>query len=108
MLFNKDWDNPKDIMSAERLLAWLEKQPSHKEYDYERGNSCLLAQYFRANGEKFAVVGDSCVYFGSGCRFSANLPYTFRAAAGQYAKDRTFGGGLQRLKAEMGKEKENA
>ena len=38
------------------LIAWLERQPAEKKYDYCCIHSCLAAQYYSAMGEKMCVV----------------------------------------------------
>jgi hypothetical protein len=37
MLYDKRWEKPEvkaDPLTLESLIAWLEKQPSHKKYDF--------------------------------------------------------------------------
>lgn len=38
------------------LIAWLEKQPANKIYDYTSPCGCVLAQYFNDHGYKEAAV----------------------------------------------------
>jgi hypothetical protein len=46
MLYDTRWDRVTDPMTTEALVAWLERQPAHKEYSYHCTGICLLAQYF--------------------------------------------------------------
>ena len=53
MLYDKRWEKPEvkaDPFSLESLIAWLEKQPADKPYDYIDSTNCLLCQYFRSVG----------------------------------------------------------
>jgi len=51
MLYNKDWDKTHikpDVFSLESLIAWLEKQPARKSYDFFCPGECLLGQWTRS------------------------------------------------------------
>lgn len=105
MLFNTAWQKKSvevqpqpDLMSTASLVAWLEKKPADKAYSYRTGDSCLLAQYFRESGDRYATLGHEHVYSGAMGR-RVTLPLAFIAAAGRYSPDHTFGGALNRLKA---------
>lgn len=50
MLYDPKWEKPADVFSLESLIAWLEKQPADKEYDWSRAGSCLLGQWCEAHG----------------------------------------------------------
>lgn len=52
MLFDPKWEvqTKPDVFSLESLIAWLEKQPADRQYDYCLPGTCLVAQYLSANG----------------------------------------------------------
>lgn len=78
-----------DIFALEPLIAWLEKQPAYKEYEFTEPRKCLLAQYYHAQGYQDVEVGGYIVTldgkkwydipdsFGD---ISAKRPLTFGAA----------------------------
>lgn len=75
-----------DVFSLEGLVAWLEKQPAGRTYNFHdcRG-ACLLAQYLAAHGIKWAADGSSYaemveVTTGHGIDVSCNDPWTYGAA----------------------------
>ena len=58
------WNDPKweqqakaDPFKLETLIAWLEKQPGKKAYNYCDISNCLLSQYFQAQGFDAAQTG---------------------------------------------------
>lgn len=58
MLFDPKWQEAKaDPFSLESLIAWLEKQPAKTPYDYCWPETCLVAQYLRAQGVRDYVLG---------------------------------------------------
>lgn len=99
MLYDKRWDKTKvDPFSLESLVAWLEKMPARKAYDYMGcEGKCLLEQYFASKGFKNVEVG------GSYCRLDDNcirdLPEAFADLAVE--KPRIFGAALTRAKAAL-------
>lgn len=53
MLYDKRWEKPEikaDPFSLENLIAWLEKQPHQKEYNYCDPTDCLIGQYLKSQG----------------------------------------------------------
>lgn len=56
MLYDPKWEvkvKP-DVYSLEGLIAWLEKQPADKKYNWASTNSCLCSQYFVGGGYGWA------------------------------------------------------
>ena len=84
MLYNKNWEKTHikaDPFSLENLIAWLEKQPAQKEYDYLNCEGyCLIGQYLTAHGKHWSrdydLLGDSCLRVD----VAGTAPYTFGAA----------------------------
>lgn len=59
MLFDPKWEKPEvkaDPFSLESLIAWLEKQPADRTYDFCQPSSCLIAEYLKARGEKNIIL----------------------------------------------------
>lgn len=54
MLFDPKWEKQAetkaDPFALATLIAWLEKQPPEKDYDYCSAADCLIAQYLRQSG----------------------------------------------------------
>lgn len=102
MLFNTAWNKTPEVkpvdemLSTANLVAWLEKQPADKSYDYESPHHCLLAQYFHQHGYSHARVGNHFVHWLDGEK-AVGLPRAFHAAATY--EPRTFGAALRRAKA---------
>ena len=60
MLFNPEWEakTRPDPLTLESLIAWLEKQPTDKEYNYgEIGGACLIGQHLTAHGVDWREYG---------------------------------------------------
>lgn len=60
MLNRIEWDKSKvqaDVFSLDGLIAWLEKQPAERVYDWHDIEGCLMFQYFRASGFKMSYCG---------------------------------------------------
>lgn len=88
-----------DVFKLETLIAWLEKQPADRVYNYCNPHGCLLCQYFTANGYPNCSVaprqlhpngrlgGYEVIYFSDDFE---------RVAVGDlYRRNRTFGGSLK-------------
>lgn len=92
MLYDPKWEIEvkADPFSLESLIAWLEKQPTAKEYDFcDCNGRCLLDQYAAAMGLK----NESGLY--------VRLDAAFDGAAGFYIAvgfPRTFGAALDRAR----------
>jgi len=54
MLYDPKWEIQikADPFSLDSLIAWLEKQPADKSYQFCDSSSCLIAQYLKAHGVK--------------------------------------------------------
>ncbi|MBR2118463.1 MAG: hypothetical protein IJ935_07295 [Afipia sp.] len=54
MLYDPKWEKNSetktDPFSLESLIAWLEKQPADKAYNFCDKQNCLIAQYLQAAG----------------------------------------------------------
>jgi hypothetical protein len=52
MLYDPKWEQKTaDPFNLDTLIAWLEKQPAAKEYNYQNAcGECLLGQYMAAHG----------------------------------------------------------
>ncbi|MEH2501198.1 hypothetical protein V1290_000009 [Bradyrhizobium sp. AZCC 1578] len=112
MLYDPKWatifEVKADPFSLESLIAWLEKQPADKTYDYGCNGHCLLAQYFTAMGFKDVCVGGTHFdHRRDGRRAFVCIPQNFGDIAidrhsifgnGTDRKDRTFGGALKRAR----------
>jgi hypothetical protein len=48
MLFDPKWHKPASIYS---LIAWLERQPADKPYEWTSEGNCGAAQYLIAHGQ---------------------------------------------------------
>lgn len=99
MLFNPNWKAPKvkhKFMTLGSLIAWLETKPADEEYWYVSPSSCLIAQYRRAHGHFFAMVGPRSYGF----ILRRRLPYGFNTIAqGTYDnRGHTFGAALERAR----------
>ena len=103
MLFNTAWNkNPEvqpqsDLLSTASLVAWLEKQPVNKIYDYNLPYGCLLARYFREHGHHNPCLGPKYVHCLNGYDGPVVLPPAFHAAATY--RPHTYGDALKRAKA---------
>ena len=98
MLYDKRWDKPEvkaDPFSLESLIAWAEKQPADKHYDFWC-NQCYLGQYFEAHGFEVVSIGTGTVLF-RGSTGRMTLPPHFNAIA--EATPHTFGAALARARA---------
>ena len=78
MLYDPKWEVQDITYTPQGLLAWLDKQPREKKYDWASFN-CLVCQYLK-------FVGDSnwnnyLKVQGKGVGFALNKPWTFGAAA---------------------------
>ena len=99
MLYNQNWEKPKDPMSLDGLIQWLETKDPDEKYCYIVSEGCLLAQYFRAKGWAKARVSPSHLYSAPVrwlpfIRLSRPLPSGFNDIAVQGLF--TFGAALDR------------
>lgn len=104
MLYDKRWDKPEvkaDPFSLDSLIAWLETQPSDKEYCYLDNGHCLLGQYFTAMGFNGVQVGggDFDHEFAENVRFPEILGDVAYGDLITSDYVRTFGAALHRARA---------
>lgn len=86
MFVEQGFHTKADPFSLDSLIAWLEKQPADKPYDWG-GDDCLLCQYLEARGfNKFDSYG----------RFDVDMRSEVALACGEKA---TFGAALQRARS---------
>lgn len=99
MLYNQSTGKPlsvKELMSTERLVAWLETKDPNEAYKYSNlYEPCLHAQYFAAMGRPVQSLGSMSVLF-PGERDIAPMPPSFLSAA--LTRPHTFGAALERAK----------
>lgn len=82
MLYDPKWEVPvkADPFSLDSLIAWLEKQPPGKTYDYsDCGGLCLICQHLTAHDihfSKYAQFENSEIRLA----VAAQIPFTFGAA----------------------------
>jgi len=96
MLYNKDWEKTHikaDPFSLESLIAWAEKQPADKEYDFWC-NECYLGQYFEDHGFQVTMIGIGTVTFKG--HQTRQLPPGFNDIAQR--TPHTFGAALDRAR----------
>ena len=98
MLYDPKWEveTKPDVFSLENLVAWAEKQPAEKEYDF-CCTQCYLGQYFEAHGYQVAMLGtDNVTFVDRGKARRVDLPPHFNAIAQD--EPRTFGAALSRAR----------
>jgi hypothetical protein len=95
MLYDKRWDKSEvkaDPFSLESLIAWLEKQPATKRYDWENcDGGCLIGLYGQAHG----ISWDAMQRVDDG----GDSPYSKLTPGGiAFRYPRTFGAALKRAR----------
>ena len=85
-----------DPFTLESLVAWAEKQPTHKRYDFWC-DRCYLGQYFEAHGYQIDMIGCGTVTFAG--HKTKNLPPFFNSIA--MSQPHTFGAALTRARAAL-------
>ena len=105
MLYDfRRWEKPEiktDPFKIESLIAWLEKQPADKEYEFTDCGSCALAQYFLAHGYTEVNMGTDSFDYGPNFKYEAELPSGWNDLVNPFTGDRdvrTFGGVLLRAR----------
>jgi hypothetical protein len=102
MLNNVAWQKPKevqaDIFSLDGFIAWLEKQPSNAEYEYEQHDCCLVARYFTEMGFRKVKVFSNCKFYHAESSVCIHYPASFNEIAIHYP--RSFGDALARARRE--------
>jgi hypothetical protein len=91
MLISSECAEKQVMFSLENLVAWSEKQPADKEYDFWC-DQCFLGQYFEDHGFRIRMIGVGTVTFkGHETRqlppgfneIAQQTPHTFGAALGR-------------------------
>lgn len=104
MLYNTQWEKKPafDPLSFASLIAWLEKQPADKTYDYVDCTECLLSQYYTAMGYQNVEITPIFLSHGGPRRDGrVQLPYSFNLIArgnGVGRSEWTFGHALVRAR----------
>ena len=102
MLQNPDWDKPKTKHNWAELIAWLERQPARKRYDYSDRGCCLAAQFNQLCGRKYmpslAMCDDGSVISVKGRR-NSKFDVVLERVAMQ--APHTFGAALKRARREF-------
>ena len=99
MLFDPKWEVEvkADPFSLESLIAWLEKQPADKAYDFGDTKNCLACQYFRAMGMNIVGAGGGYVRSGE-CAEDYHFHNFGRITV---RGDWTFGAALERARVAL-------
>lgn len=95
MLYDPKWEvkiKP-DVFSLENLIAWAEKQPADKVYDFWC-HRCYLGQYFEEYGYQIDMIGTGTVTFRR--KKTRPLPPHFNEIA--IVEPHTFGAALDRAR----------
>lgn len=107
MLYDPKWKEQTEVradpFALSTLVAWLEARDPAQSYDYGWGDTCILAQYFSAQGfENPFLSNDSMRYGLRSDRHGCALPAGFNDIANAPRWDEyplTFGGALRRARA---------
>lgn len=99
----RDGEVIEDIFSLRSLIGWLEKQPPETTYDFSNRTTCVLAQYFRANGSPDAWCAASHVRLNG---FDSPKSFFYGGQKGwnspfhriSYEGEHTFGAALKRAR----------
>jgi hypothetical protein len=104
MLYNPSWklEIKSDPFSLESLIAWLEKQPGERFYDFYDVHNCMLGQWVRSVDKKarsMDSVTDSATYNVRGREVNLRPLYDIANGGKQFD---TFGAALKRARAARG------
>lgn len=96
MLYNPEWKTgtKADPLSLGGLIAWLEKQPPNKHYDFnDCDGACLLGQYMASIGEPWSMSNYE--------RLCGRIDFTAMRGCFPigYARPHIFGSALKRARA---------
>lgn len=83
MLYDPKWEQKTEPRSLANLIAWLERQPDRKIYDYTMSERCLIAQWLQSSGEEnFNLLSNEvdALFGGNGKKIVTPEPWTFGAA----------------------------
>lgn len=95
MLYDPKWEIKADPFSFDNLVAWLEKQPSDKEYDWAAAGSCLLGQWCESNGLSGEDLFNKSIELGNWTGVANNK---FADVALGNLSECTFGAALERAR----------
>lgn len=88
-----------DPFSLESLIAWLEKQPAAKGYDFCKWDNCLLAQWLHGIDPTSRVGVGPTGYFYSVLGKTVDLTHFTHIARAYRGIGDTFGAALARARA---------
>jgi predicted metalloendopeptidase len=104
MLYDPKWEvkTTTDPLSLESLIAWLEKQPADKDYDWNDMQTCMLGQWLSTlylsvefparNLDPYKyVLNGSCTNLDHFDDIASMEPHTFGAALGRAYEMQHFG-----------------
>jgi hypothetical protein len=95
MLYNPKWEVKAEPFSLDSLIAWLEKQPADKEYNWSLAGSCLLGQWCEARGLLGGELFNKSLELGQW----SNGNDVFAEVALGNLSECTFGAALKRARA---------
>jgi hypothetical protein len=98
MLYNPEWEVEvkADPFSTVSLIAWLEKQPADRAYDYCYPDTCVIAQYLQSQGVEQYTIDDRELDKLGWHNIAQHRDYEIGET-----QDWTFGGALKRARAAM-------
>lgn len=98
MLYDPNWEvkTKADPFTLTSLIGWLEKQPLNKSYGYFNLRHCVMAEYFRAQGYRWVLMGGGEFNHGFLWILRKRLPDTFIKIAVRWP--RTYGAALERAR----------
>lgn len=106
MLYDKKWDKQietkADPFSLKSFAMWLETQPANERYSFLNVSNCAYAQYLKAKGYRFVLIGGFS--FSHGWRTfipSAGRPLTADVRHVLNGHPYTFGAALQRARTAL-------
>lgn len=94
-----------DPFSLESLIAWLEKQPANKEYNYCDPHNCALCQYFRDAGLEVESITRNEIRHRDGRTTEFPVTFSWDISNSAYRGLSTFGAALERARAVAAKRK---
>lgn len=102
MLYDKRWDKKLPVTKAKpmtlpHLINWLKTKPADEAYDYCEPDNCLVAQYLRAQGYRWATCNsETYTHFSWLIPITHKLPEGFnKVAITPDFRERTFGTALK-------------
>lgn len=97
MLYDPKWEVKTDSPSLSGLIAWLEKQPPNKSYNWsDCEGHCLIGQYWGSIGISF---GEGCLMELNGQDLYGQLVCPNGSDGIAITRPHTFGAALERARA---------